>query len=133
MPRASVEIEIPLHDVDLTGVGWHGHVYKYFEHARTELFRRVGLDIPDMKAAGVRVVITETRSRHRKPLQYGETITVQATSKVFSRAVQVDYVITNAAGEEAVRGRTMLAPTSSDGGQIVPLPDVIRTRLEDTP
>ncbi|MDH3602364.1 MAG: hypothetical protein OEU26_22345, partial [Candidatus Tectomicrobia bacterium] len=32
-PCAEVCFEVPFHDVDMMGVVWHGHYYKYFELA----------------------------------------------------------------------------------------------------
>ena len=40
--QASVELEVPFHDVDVMHVAWHGHYVKYFELARCALLRRFG-------------------------------------------------------------------------------------------
>jgi acyl-CoA thioester hydrolase len=133
MPTASIELELPFHDVDVTGVGWHGHVYKYFELARTALLRQVGLDLPDMIALGVRVVVVETRARHHLPLRYGERLTVEATTSVLQPALQVDYRILLPDGRVAVRGRTVLAAVTSDGSQLVRVPEVVLERLGEGP
>ena len=37
--ETSVELEVPLHDVDVLGIVWHGHYYKYLEAARTALLQ----------------------------------------------------------------------------------------------
>ena len=34
---ASVEIQIPFHDIDIMGIAWHGHYAKYLEIARGAL------------------------------------------------------------------------------------------------
>ncbi|MGS0467376.1 hypothetical protein ACU8V3_09605 [Cobetia marina] len=37
MPSATVEMEVPFHDVDMMEVAWHGHYVRYLEIARCKL------------------------------------------------------------------------------------------------
>ena len=41
MTEAEVVIEIPFHDVDVIGVVWHGHYFKYLEIARCALLEKI--------------------------------------------------------------------------------------------
>ena len=43
--QVEVELEVPFHDVDMLQLVWHGHYYKYFELARTQLLRQRGLGL----------------------------------------------------------------------------------------
>lgn len=43
--QASVNLEIPFHDVDMMAVVWHGHYAKYFEIARCALLEKIGTTI----------------------------------------------------------------------------------------
>ena len=54
MPKltASVDVEVPFHDVDAMQVAWHGHYVKYFELARCALLRRFDYDCPQMQTSG---------------------------------------------------------------------------------
>ena len=36
---ADIRMEVPFHDIDILGIVWHGHYNKYFELARTALYR----------------------------------------------------------------------------------------------
>jgi acyl-CoA thioester hydrolase len=133
MPSASVDIDVPFHDVDLTGYGWHGHVYKYFELARTELMRGLRLDVPDLIALKARVVVVETRARHIKPVRYGDRLTVRVETTTLLPALQLDYEIRNSDGVLVVRGRTTLATVTADGTRLTKTPQIVLERLGATP
>lgn len=115
-PQAEVVLEVPFHDVDALGVVWHGHVYKYLEIARTELFREVELEPrpgkiekvgKDENNLSLRVV--ETRCRHLMPLRYGDQIRVRAWFRAVDEQIVVAYEVTNETrGYRAARARTTL-------------------------
>ena len=65
----SVELEVPFHDLDPLFVAWHGWYYKYFEIARTALFRAHRIDAVDMIPLNLGFYVVETRARHVRPLR----------------------------------------------------------------
>jgi len=70
-PSAEILLEVPFHDVDMMGVVWHGHYYKYFELARTALFRKFQCDTNDLLVLGMVLPVIESRCRYLSPLTYG--------------------------------------------------------------
>ena len=41
MIKATVQVKVPFHDIDIMEIAWHGHYVKYFEIARCELFEQL--------------------------------------------------------------------------------------------
>ena len=123
--RVEIELEVPFHDVDGLHVVWHGHYYKYFEVARTALFRACKLDVPDMIELGYRMVVIESKCRHVFPLRYGDRFRVTAWFKEFEFRLHVAFELFNlTAARRAAIGHTTLA-TLDAGGQLLlatPLP-----------
>ena len=78
-PEIDLVFEVPFHDVDMLRIAWHGHYYKYFELARTELFRKYQCDVDDLKALGYYLPITDSRCRYIAPLRYGMQVRATAT------------------------------------------------------
>ncbi|MGE0174549.1 MAG: acyl-CoA thioesterase [Oligoflexales bacterium] len=76
---ADVEIEVPFHDVDLLNVAWHGHYFKYFELARTELMRKLDLDWPAVKSLGFAMPVVNANVSYRNSLSYGKKAIVTAS------------------------------------------------------
>jgi acyl-CoA thioester hydrolase len=125
-----VEHEVPFHDVDLTRRVWHGHYYKYFEFARSALFRACGLEDEALIPRRFALYVVETRCRYTFPLRYGERIGISAWFREVERRLAVAYEITNlSAGRRAARGLTVLATVSPEGRLLLETPDEIVERI----
>jgi acyl-CoA thioester hydrolase len=108
----SVELEVPFHDLDPLFVAWHGWYYKYFEIARTALFRAHKIDAVDMIPLNLGFYVVETRARHIKPLRYGERFRVAAWFTEHESRVGVAYEVTSVKeGHRIARGKTTLVTT----------------------
>jgi acyl-CoA thioester hydrolase len=104
---ATVEIEVPFHDVDAMNVAWHGHYVKYFELARCALLRRFDYDYPQMQASGYLWPIVDCRLKYVGPARYGQLLRVEATLVEYENRIRIAYVIRDAAsGERLTKGQT---------------------------
>ena len=128
--ETSVELEVPFHDVDLMGVVWHGHYYKYLEFARTALLRSCGLDKGDLIGARYRFLVIESRCRHSSPLLYGDRMRVSAWVRDLRHRVCLEYEIHNLCRDRrAARATTVLATLDESGRLLLETPHEIRKRL----
>jgi acyl-CoA thioester hydrolase len=138
--ETSVELVVPFHDVDALGVVWHGHYYKYFELARTQLLRDRGLDggTPenrepdggDLIGTRYRFYVIESRCRHSFPLRYGERARVAAWVRDVRHRVLIQFELTNLDHERrAARGFTALATVDADHNLLLETPNEIQRRL----
>jgi len=138
--RVGVDLEVPLHDVDLLGIVWHGHYFKYFEIARTALMRSRELDEPVLREHGVAFVIVETRCRHTAPLRYADRFRVEAwlDAEPAPDRMRVGYRIRNLtprgsgraqASSGVARGRTTLVTIDAQGNMLREIPDAILRRI----
>ena len=106
--KASVEVEVPFHDVDAMNVAWHGHYLKYFELARCALLRRFDYDYPEMQASGYLWPIVECQLKYVRPALYSQRLIVEATLVEFENRIKIAYVIADAAsGERMTKGHTV--------------------------
>jgi acyl-CoA thioester hydrolase len=107
---ATVSCEIPFHDVDSIGIVWHGHYYKYFELARTALYRSLNLDIDDMGRLGYSFPVIESQCRYSDALHYGQQIDISAHFRDWEYYILIEYRISIAgSGERAAYGHTKQA------------------------
>jgi acyl-CoA thioester hydrolase len=128
--ETSVELEVPFHDVDALQVVWHGHYFKYFEHARTALLRSRGLDAGDLIGRRYGLVVIESRCRHTAPLRYGDRFRVSAWFRDFSRRLMIHYEVVDVArGRRAARGLTALATLNAAGELLLETPEEIVSRI----
>jgi acyl-CoA thioester hydrolase len=130
-PTGEALIEVPFHDVDMMGVAWHGHYYKYFELARTALFRKFHCDADDLRAMGLTLPVIQTQCRYLAPLAYGVTARVAATLVESEFRLGVEYVIADlATGRRLAKGRTVQVVVRVRDAQLLfPVPEQIIRRF----
>lgn len=83
MPMKALSIEetinIRFNEVDVLGIVWHGHYIKYFEDGREAFGRKYGLGYMDFYDKGYLVPIVHVDCDYRKPVVYGDKLTVRTT------------------------------------------------------
>ncbi len=91
--KAETELEVPFHDVDAMKIVWHGNYYKYFEIARTALYRAIDYDVHLMLQSGYGWPVVESGCRYLNPLTYGMKIKSVATLLEYEHRVKIGYEI----------------------------------------
>ena len=129
--ECSVEVEVPFHDVDSMRIVWHGHYYKYFEQARTVLFRSCRIDVADLVAMQLALVVVDSGCRYVAPLRYGDRIRVLAWFRDVTHRLHVGYEVVNlSTGVLSARAHTVLVSTSPQGDVLYRTPDSILERVD---
>lgn len=59
------------------GVVYHTHFLDYFEAARTEAFRALGLAYRELEARGVMMPVVEANVRYRRPARYDDRLAIE--------------------------------------------------------
>ena len=126
----SIEHEVPFHDVDITNRVWHGHYYKYFEMARTALFRAHGLEDHTLIPGRFSLYVVETRCRHTAPLRYGDRLRATAWFRDTAHRLAIDYEVTNLTDDaRAAKGHTLIAVTDKEGRLLLRTPSALAERI----
>jgi acyl-CoA thioester hydrolase len=106
---AELTLEVPFHDVDSQQIVWHGHYLKYFELARTELFKKSGA-LRGLRDGGYTWVVIESKCRHIAPLVFAQTFVIRAFLLDVDYRVNIGYQLEDAAsGSKIAKGHTTLA------------------------
>ena len=134
MPKltASVDVEVPFHDVDAMQVAWHGHYVKYFELARCALLRRFDYDYPQMQTSGYLWPIVECHLKYVRPALYGQKLSVQATLIEYENRIKIDYQIRDIeTGERMTKGYTVQVAVDAATRELqLVSPPVVFSKLE---
>ncbi|MEE9342401.1 MAG: acyl-CoA thioesterase [Gammaproteobacteria bacterium] len=124
---ASITHEIPFHDVDSLNIVWHGHYYKYFELARTALYRSVNCDVDDMGKLGHAFPVIESHCRYTEALKYGQTILISASFSEWEYYILIRYTITCPKdGRRLAYGHTKQAVCTLEGELLKQVPESIK-------
>ena len=103
------QIRVLYRDTDKMGVVYHANYIVFYEAARTEMFRSIGLPYTLLEQMNIAMPIVEVESKYKAPAFYDEVLTVRATLKELPevRAV-IEYEIFNEAGTVINTGKTVL-------------------------
>ena len=93
--QASIDLQIPFHDVDMMEVVWHGHYARYFEIARCALLEKIDYNYPQMRASGYAWPVIDLRIRYVKPATFGQIITLKAEIVEWENRLKINYLITD--------------------------------------
>lgn len=104
--RASVEIDVPFHDVDMMEIAWHGHYVRYFEIARCKLFDQLDYNYLQMRDSGYAWPVIDLHVRYVQPLMFQQKVTVTAWVAEWENRLRVQYLITDAEGKRLTKGHT---------------------------
>ena len=105
--RASIELEVPFHDVDMMEVAWHGHYVRYFEIARCKLLDQLGYNYCQMRDSGYAWPVIDLHVRYVQPLQFQQKVTVTAWVAEWENRLRVQYLISDSAsGARLTKGHT---------------------------
>lgn len=107
MHKASVELTIPFHDVDMMEITWHGHYVKYFEIARCALLDKMDYNYQQMRDSGFAWPVIDLRIRYPGPTRFGQKIIVTAKISEWENRLKIDYeVLDKSTNKRLTRGHT---------------------------
>lgn len=112
--KARSALCVPFHDLDPTGMVWHGRYFKYFETARCELLERIGYSYADMKASGYIWPVVDTQIRYVHSLTLDQEIHVTACLKEWEFRMSMDYLIEDETGRVCTRASTVQVPVLAE-------------------
>ena len=117
-----ISIRVRYAETDRMGLLHHANYLVYFEQARTELLREIGLTYKDMEDAGFLLVLTKVEVRYKLPARYDEVLTIR-TTVVRTTPIRIEhkYEVLRE-GRLVAEGNTTLACIDREG-KVQALPD----------
>ena len=125
MLSGEITIRVRYAETDRMGLLHHANYLVYFEQARTELLRDLGLAYRDLEDQGYLLVLTKVEVKYRRPARYDDVLTVR-TTVARTTAVRIDHryeVLRD--GLLVAEGTSTLACVDRDGRPQA-LPDALR-------
>ena len=127
-----VQHEVPFHDADPLAVAWHGHYYKYFELARAQLLRGLGLDGQELLNLNYRFLVSESQCRHIQALSYAEVFEVAAWVREYTHQVFIEYEIRSLTHDRrCATGFTKLITVNAANELLLRTPQIIQDRITE--
>ena len=103
------KIRVEYHHTDQMGIVHHSNYIKFFEVARTEWLRAMGVTYAEMERRGVMMPIVDVVVKYRNPALYDELISVTAFVDELPMArMKFRYEVRGDDGREIASGSTTL-------------------------
>jgi acyl-CoA thioester hydrolase len=113
-------------DTDQMGSVHHSNYAKYYETARWELFRSLGISYRSVEDSGYMLPVTRMSSRFLKPIHYDDVLTMKTTLKSIKGArLWFTYKLYNANQELVNEAETDLAFVHRDTWKPCIAPDYV--------
>lgn len=122
MITSCVQLRVRYSETDQMAVAYHGSYMPWFEIARTQLLRELGLPYAELEAAGHLLPVLELEVRYLRPARYDDELRIEASIlqrptvrlRLHYRILRGEDLLCTAATEHAFmnrEGRAMRPPS----------------------
>ena len=132
MFTSETTVRVRYAETDQMGYVYYGHYAAYYEVARTDAFRALGLPYAAMEDAGVMLPVLDFHIRYHRPARYDDLLTIRLRMPALptTSSIRFEYETVNEAGVVLNNGETTLVFASKATGRPVRIPEHIRQKLE---
>lgn len=100
MIQSSVQIRVRYAETDRMGFVYYGNYSTYFEVARVEMLRNLGVSYKELEDSGISLPVLEYRIKYLKPAFYDQVLTVNTKIPVLPAArIRFEYETRNESGD----------------------------------
>jgi acyl-CoA thioester hydrolase len=126
----SVKLRVRFAETDAMQVAYYAEYFVWFEVARTELFRSIGLPYVEIQKRGFHTPVVQACADYKASVRYDEEVTVTALlSKVGRSSLRLDYEVRKAPRDKLIcTGHTVHVLRGKDG-KSKEIPEDFRKRL----
>ena len=132
MYQFEVQIRVRYAETDQMGYVYYGNFAAYYEVARTEAFRSLGIHYKEMEKDGVMMPVLEMRTKYIRPARYDDLLTIKMMlrNKPQGARILFEYEVFNEAKELLNIGETTLVFVDMKTNRPIPLPDDVLNKLD---
>lgn len=118
-------------DTDNMGYAYHANYFRWFEAARTEMFRDWGLPYKEIEAKGFFLPVTEAHCKFIAPITYDELIIIETSLDTrLKGTIKFDYCMLNEENKMVAEGFTKHA-CLNETGKVVRPPRFLTTLIKE--
>ena len=110
---------------------YYGNYAQYFEVARVELFRSLGISYDEIESQGIWLPVSEYNIKYLKPALYDEVLEIHTfIKKIPGVRVEFEYEIYNSSKQKITEAQTTLFFLDSKTNKIVKCPSFLMELIE---
>ena len=125
-----VKLRVRYAETDRMGYAYYGNYATYFEVARVEAMRALGISYRKLEDDGVLLPVSEFNVKYKKPAFYDDEITIKVTIQNLPHVrFKFDYETFNDKGELLNSAYTELVFVNKETGRPMPIPADIKSLM----
>ena len=111
---------------------YYGKYATYFEVARVELFRHLGMSYDEIEKSGIWLPVSEYKIKYLKPALYDQILTIHTYIRKLPSGVRIefDYEIFNEQQEKITEASTTLFFLDAKSNRVVTCPEPLLKLIE---
>lgn len=126
MIKHTCQIRVRYAETDAMQYVYYGNYAQYFEVARAELFRHLGLSYNEIEQKGILMPVSEHYTKYIFPAQYDDMLTIHTRVKELPTAkIIFEYQIFNAQNQKIAEASTTLFFLDKNTKKITRCPDFL--------
>ena len=131
MKKFSTTIRVRYGETDQMGVVYHGNYATFFEIARTEWLRNLGVTYKDLENNGIMLPVISLSFNFLKSAKYDDLLSIYVILKKSPQVkIEFDYKIYNQNNEKISTGNSVLAFMNMKTNKPIKCPDYILNKLD---
>lgn len=91
--KETITRRIDFCDVDMTGVMWHGNYCRYYEDARCQLLKKLGLSYQEIYERNYQIPLVHLEIKYSRPCRFDQEIIITAELVRADHFLVIKYVI----------------------------------------
>ena len=131
MINTTTSIRVRYGETDPMKYVYYGNYAEYFEVARVELFRSLGMSYDEIEKRGIFLPVSEYKIKYLKPALYDQLLEIRTyVRKIPGIRIEFDYEIYNEDQVKITEASTTLFFLDSQTNKIVKCPDYLMELIE---
>lgn len=126
MINTTTSIRVRYGETDPMKYVYYGNYAEYFEVARVELFRSLGMSYDEIEKRGIFLPVSEYKIKYLKPALYDQLLEIRTyVRKIPGIRIEFDYEIYNEENVKITEASTTLFFLDAETSKIVKCPDYL--------
>ncbi|MGE0587796.1 MAG: acyl-CoA thioesterase [Cyclobacteriaceae bacterium] len=128
---SETSVRVRYSETDQMGYVYYGNYAAYFEVARVESLRQLGMTYRELEEMGIMMPVLENKSKYIAPALYDDKLKIVTTIREKPGVrIRFEYEISNAEGEVIHQGETLLVFVNKKTGRPCRPPEAFDRVLE---
>lgn len=132
MFNSETKVRVRYAETDPMGVVYHSNYFLYFEVARVESFRDLGIRYADMEKDGLIMPVVDVHARYIRPALYDDLLTIKTYIKEIPlhHKIEFNHEVFNEKQELLCVARIILYVMERNGMKKAALPESLKKKIE---